>query len=88
MLSAFISSFTYKTNKGKITIIWLFLVTCCKYPKEKNYGQVVVEKIRKGMQKEKEDKQLKRLDLGIVANQTIQKTIEKHTIAQFVHLGF
>jgi hypothetical protein len=40
------------------------------------------------MQKEKEDKQLKRLDLGIVANQTIQKTIEKHTIAQFVHLGF
>jgi hypothetical protein len=39
------------------------------------------------MQKE-EDKQLKKLDLGTVVDQTIQKTIEKHTIAQFVHLGF
>ncbi len=39
------------------------------------------------MQK-KEDKQLKRLNLGTIVDQTIQKTIEKHIRAQFVHLGF
>jgi hypothetical protein len=39
------------------------------------------------MQKE-EDKQLKRLNLGTIVDQTTQKAIEKHIRAQFVHLGF